>query len=486
MPKRFYITTPIYYINDIPTVGSSYTTIAADVIARWHRIKGEDVFFLTGLDENSQKTVQAAKKLCFDSVQKYADMMAEQWQKAWKILNISYDGFIRTTEQRHKDAVYKFFNKVNKKKDIYKGEYKGLYCDSCEGFLTEKELLNGLCPFHNTPPKYITEKNYFFKLSKYQKKILAHIENNPNFIQPESRRNEIINFIKEGLKDISISRPNLNWGIPLPIDQEQRIYVWFDALINYISGAEKYWPASIHLVGKDIIKFHCIIWPGMLLSADYKLPKQEFAHGFLTINGQKMGKSLGNAIDPIYLSNKYGTDAIRYYLMREIPFGQDGDFSEKALVNRINGELANELGNLLSRTVSMIDNYFKGTLLKGKIDRALQNELDLKLIDKYVEKLEMHHALDEIFKFIRAVNRYINEKQPWEIAKKDKKELRDILYNLADSLRIISILISPFMPSTSEKVNEQLGIKQGNLKDCKFGLLKRVNIKKGEVLFKKI
>jgi len=484
--KKFYVTTPIYYINDIPTVGSAYTAIAADIIARWHRLKEKDVFFLTGLDENSQKTVQAAKKLCFESVQKYADMMCEQWQKTWKTLNISYNVFIRTTEQRHKDMVYKFFNKVYKKNDIYKGEYKGLYCEGCEGFLTEKELVSGLCPFHNTPPKHITEKNYFFKLSKYQNKILAYIENNPDFIQPESRRNEVVNFIKEGLKDISISRPNLKWGIPLPIDQEQTVYVWFDALINYISGAEKYWPASLHLVGKDIIKFHCIIWPGMLLSAGYKLPKQVFAHGFLTINGQKMSKSLGNAIDPVYLANKYGADALRYYLMREIPFGQDGDFSEKALVNRMNGELANELGNLLSRTVSMIEDYFKGTLLKGKTDKALQNELDLKLINEYMEKLEMHHALDEIFKFVRSVNRFVNEKQPWEIAKKDKGELRDILYSITDSLRIIGILISSFMPKTAEEINKQLGIKAGSLKDCKFGLLKKVNIKKGGVLFKKI
>mgnify|MGYP001609286595 CR=1 FL=1 len=317
-------------------------------------------------------------------------------------------------------------------------------------------------------------------------KILKHIEKNPKFIYPENRKNEMINLLSEDLPDLSISRQNLKWGIKVPIDEEQTIYVWFDALLNYLSANEKAWPADLQFMGKDILKFHSIIFPGMLMSASYKLPKRIAAHGFLTINGQKMSKSLRNMVDPVYLVNKYGSDAVRYSLIRDIPFGQDGDFSEKLLVERMNNELANDLGNLVSRTSSMIEQYFKGTLLKGVIDGEIKNELDLKKIDNYIENLELHHAIAEIWSFIKAVNKYINDKQPWEIAKRDKKDLRDILYSIADSLRIISILISPFLPLTSEKINAQFGFEKGLLKDCKFGLLKKVNINKGEMLFKKI
>tara|TARA_Y100000310_G_scaffold159627_1_gene159256 strand:+ start:19464 stop:20939 length:1476 start_codon:yes stop_codon:yes gene_type:complete len=486
---NFYITTPIYYINDVATIGHAYTNIAADIIARWHRLKKENVFFLTGTDENSQITVRAAKKEFGENVdrkkiKKYADGMATKWKDTWKKLNISNDGFIRTTESKHKKIVNEFFMKVYKKGDIYKGEYKGLYCENCESFYTEKDLVNNCCPLHKKPPKQISEENYFFKLSKYQNKILKHIENDPDFIQPKSRRNEVLSFLKEeGAKDISISRPIKEWGIPLPIDNKHFFWVWFDALLNYISGAPNYWPVSLHLLAKDILRFHCIIWIGMLQSANYPLPKKLFIHGFLTIDGQKMSKSLGNAINPIHLAEKYGNDPLRYFLIREIPFGQDGDFSEVALKNRLNNELANELGNLLSRVLTLAEKNFKGRIKKGTLNKKLINQLELKKITDYVEDYELHNALSEIFRFIGECNKHVNEEKLWEL--KDKK-LELNLYNLLESLRILSILLSSFIPETSEKINKQLGVKLGLLKDCKFGLVKEYKVKKEGILFKKL
>ena len=483
--KKFYVTTPIYYINDVATIGHFYTTMIADVLARWHKLKGEDVFFLTGIDENSQKTVKAAEEklgkqeLTKEEVQTYADGMAENWEETWKKLNINYDGFIRTTEKRHEKIVNEFFMKVYDKGDIYKGEYKGLYCDGCEAFYLEKDLQEGKCPYHKKAPKQISEENYFFKLSKYQDQIIAHIEAYPEFIQPTSRRNEVLSFLKEeGAKDVSISRPLKEWGLPLPIDKKHVQWCWFDALTNYISGAPDYWPATLHLLAKDILRFHCIIFPGMLLSAGYPLPKALFVHGFLTINGQKMSKSLGNAINPLHLSEKYGTDALRYFLIREIPFGEDGDFSEEALKNRLNNELANDLGNLLSRSLTLIEKYCKGKIPKGK------NELPFELnkIEKYMEKYELHNALSEIWKYVNEVNKYINDKKPWEAEKKE-----DILYTILDSLRIIAIVLEPFIPETTEKINQQLGRHKGTLEEAKVNLLQSGGkIKKGEHLFEKI
>jgi len=477
--EKFYVTTPIYYINDVPTVGSAYTTIVADILARWHRLKGYDVFFLTGLDENSIKTVQAAKKQGFSDIQKYADTMAKKWKAVWKELNISYDGFIRTTEERHKKFVVKFFQKMFKTGDIYKGTYRGLYCQGCEAFLTESELENGLCPNHKTKPESISEENYFFRLSKYQNELLAHIKNTPEFIQPTSRRNEILSFLKDGLKDVSVSRPRIEWGIPLPIDKNHFFWVWYDALLNYGSGIDKkYWPAELHLIGKDLIRFHCLIWPAMLMSAGKKLPKSIFAHGFFTVNGQKMSKSLGNAIDPIHISKKYSVDGLRYFLIREIPFGEDGDFSEESLKARINGELLSGLGNLVSRVLALAEKSKAG--IKGKPE--LEKKLNLKKMSSKMEKLELHHALDEVFNFVRACNAYINEKEPWKL---EGKELGNVLYNLLEGLRIIAILIEPFIPETSEKINKQLGVKAGLLKDAKFRAFKG-KPKKGEHLFKKV
>lgn len=478
--NRFYITTPIYYINWTPTVGSAYTTIAADILARWSRLKQIDTFFLTGLDENSLKTVKAAKEKGYKNIQKYADDMAEEWKKVWKKLNISYDGFIRTTSEKHKKLVQKFFLNAYKKGDIYLGDYEGLYCEGCEEFKREIDLENGLCPYHKTKPTWIKEKNYFFKLSKYEKKVLELVEGSKEFVLPSSRKQEIINLIKSGLKDISVSRQNLEWGIDVPFDRTQKIWVWFDALYNYKSGTtKKYWKGKVvHLVAKDIQKFHCIIWPAMLLSAEETLPTTIFSHGFLTINGQKISKSLGNAIDPVLIAEKYGVDALRYFLMREIPFGQDGDFSEKSLKLRLNNELANELGNLVSRTLSLAEKNFR-IINKQKTEL----KFDIKQINELMEKFELHNALNEIWKFVQDCNKYVNDKKAWEL---EKKELEIVLYNLSEAIRIISILISSFMPETSKKINDQLNIKAGNLKDCKLGLIKEYKIKKGEILFKKV
>ncbi|MFH0936108.1 MAG: methionine--tRNA ligase [Candidatus Woesearchaeota archaeon] len=483
--KTFYITTAIDYVNASPHIGHAYEKILADTIARWHRLNGKDVFFLTGTDENAQKNEQAAKEKNIEA-KKFVDANSKKFEELCKKLNISNNDFIKTTEKRHVVISQNIFKKVYHNGDIYKGFYEGYYCEGCEVFLTERELVNGKCSEHNKEPIWLKEESYFFKLSKYQNKILELLKSK-NFVIPESRKNEMISRLEnEGLKDLSVSRTKLDWGIDVPIDKNHKIYVWFDALINYVSALgypngnkfKKYWPADVHLIGKGINWFHSVIWPGILFSANIKTPKHIVVHGYLTVNGQKIGKSLGNVIDPINLINKYGVDALRYFLIREIPFGEDGDFSEEALKTRINNELANDLGNLVSRSLTLAEK-FNGKI-QGKDE--LSKKLNLKLINEYFDKFELHNALSEIWKFINDINKYVNDKQPWNL---EGKELSNVLYNLLESLRIISILINAFMPETSEKINKQLGIKLGKLKDCKFGKTK-YKIKKDKHLFEKI
>jgi len=464
MANKFYITTAIDYPNAEPHIGHAYQKVIADALARWHKIKGKEVFFLTGTDEHGKKIQESAKNFKKEP-KEFVDELSQKFKEAWKSLNIKYDRFIRTTDKDHEKIVQKIIKKCEKKGDIYKGFYEGWYCTGCEAYYTEKDLIDGKCPLHNKPLEKLKEESYFFKLSKYQKFLLELYKKNPNFILPKERRNEIINRVKEGLNDLSISRTSFDWGITFPSDKKHVVYVWFDALFNYYTatrekGKEKFWPADLQLLGKDNSWFHCVYWPAFLKSAEIELPKTIFVHGFLTFNGQKISKSLGNAISPKKLVDKYGTDAVRYYLIRHIPFGQDGDFSEQILVDRYNNELANKLGNLVSRVSGLIE--------KNGIEKT-PNKLIKKLkereINKLIEKYEFDKALNEIFAFIDICNEYVQNKKPWET--KDKK----VLYELKESILKIAELLSPFIPESSEKI-----IKQFNA----------TKIKKGEILFKKI
>jgi len=487
MKKTYYITTAIDYVNSVPHVGHAYEKILADVLARWKRLEEYDVYFLTGTDENAQKNAQVAKEKGVN-VKKFVDENSKKFEDLCKELNLSNDDFIKTTEERHVKVAKLIFQKIYDKGDIYKKKYSGLYCLGCEAFLTEKDLVNGKCPEHNKEPKIVEEENYFFKLSKYEKEILKLVSSN-NFIVPEGFRKEIINRIKqEGLKDISVSRPNLDWGITTPIDDDHKIYVWIDALSNYISALDypngvkfkKYWPA-IHVIGKGINWFHTVIWPGILISAGIELPKQVVVHGYLTFNGQKISKSLGNAIDPREIIKKYGVDPVRYTLLKDMCYNQDGDFSEESLKERTNNELANDLGNLLSRTLTLCEKYYNGKIKKQK-DDGLVGDLDLEKIQKLIDSYELHNALEEIWKIVRTANKYVNEKEPW----KNEKDREIVLYNLLESLRIINVLIFSFIPATAEKISKQLNVKIGNLKDIKFGKVKEYSVKKEGILFEKI
>lgn len=488
MKKTFYITTAIAYVNSAPHLGFAYEIIIADILARWHRLKGDDVFFLTGTDDNASKNEEAAKRSGIP-VKDFVDKNAKKFIELCSKLNISNDDFIRTTQQRHIKVAKDIFEKVYKKGDIYKGFYEGLYCRGCEAFYTEKELIDGKCPEHHIPLEYLKEESYFFRLSKYKDKIIKLIEEK-DIIYPKQWKNEILSRLKkEDIKDLSVTRINKTWGIKTPVDNKHTIYVWFDALINYYSatrskGREKYWPADIHLIGKGINFFHSVFWPAILFSADIEQPKRILVHGYITVNGQKIGKSLGNIIDPLVLIGKYDVDPLRYYLMREIPFGEDGDFNEKALINRINNELANELGNLVSRSVSIVQKNFKGKIKKSDVDENLSKKLDLNKISSLLESFELTEAINEIFRFIGDCNKYVNDKAPWSI--KDKKYQEEVLYNIIESIRIISVLISPYMPSTSAKINNILGVKQGFIKDINFGKQHSYNLKKTEILFTKI
>ncbi|KUO39413.1 MAG: hypothetical protein APZ16_03460 [Candidatus Hadarchaeum yellowstonense] len=456
---KFYITTPIYYINSVPHIGHAYTTVIADALARWHRLRGDDVFFLTGLDENSAKTLEAAKERGFKDIQAYADSMANLWLSTWRLLEISNDDFIRTTQERHRKNVIELFERIRSKGDIYKGTYEGLYCEGCEAYYTEADLIDGKCPLHLTRPKWLKEENYFFRLSKYADALLKHIEENPDFIQPEARRNEVVNFIKQGLKDISVTRQNQQWGIDVPGEPGQKIWVWFDALINYLLP-KKYWPADVHIIAKDIIRFHCIIWPSMLLSAGLELPKRIFAHGFLTVEGQKISKSLGNVIDPAYLVEKYSADVVRYFLIREVSFGQDGNFSEASLEARLNDELADILGNFVHRVLTFIRDRFNSRVPEGKVDRKLEEEIlqRVEKIERLLLELKVSQALDEIMAIARRGNEYFQSCKPWEAIKKEKEKAADCILSCVNLVKILCVSLTPFMPEAAAKLAKQLAI----------------------------
>lgn len=473
MTKNYFITTAIDYVNAKPHIGHAYEKILADVAARWHRLKGDNVHFLTGTDENAQKNAQAAKEAKIP-VKQFIDENAQHFVNLCKKLNVSYDEFIRTTESRHVKRAQDIITSVYKKGDIYKGSYEGLYCEGCEEFKTEKDLIDGKCPDHHVKPKLMSEEAYFFKLSKYKKEILALLKE--GLIIPQKRANELIARLEEDdLKDLCVSRKNVDWGIELPFDEEFKIYVWFDALINYITGSgkkEEYWPANIHVIGKGITWFHAVIWPAMLSAAGYKHPKHLWVHGYLTVDGQKMSKSLGNVVDPIAIADKYGADVLRYYLLREIPFENDGDFSEKMLIERNNNELANKLGNLVSRLSTLAEKYGLEKTNASQTGKDTQAK-----IENYFDNYELDKALHEIFAGIDKINEYLQTEKPWET--KDSK----VLYRAIENLKYWTILLSPFLPETCEKIASTFNFKI-NLKALNEPL-KISKIKKAEILFKK-
>ena len=472
--KSFYITTPIYYPSDNLHIGHAYTTTIADTMARYKRLAGFDVLFLTGSDEHGQKIQRKATEQNITPIA-YVDKIVASFQHLWEKLNISNDDFIRTTEARHYEVVQAIFQKIYDQGDIYKAAYEGRYCTPCETFWVERQLVDDKCPDCGRSVEVVQEESYFFRMSKYQERLLDYIENNPDFIQPSSRRNEMINFIKGGLEDLCVSRTTFDWGIPVPFDTKHVVYVWFDALTNYITAAgyledrgkfEKFWPADIHLVGKEIVRFHSIIWPVILMALDIEIPKKVYGHGWLIMEGDKMSKSKGNVIDPLVLIDEFGPDAIRYFLLREITLGMDGNFSRDALINRVNADLANDLGNLLHRTLSMIGRFNGGVIAASsdtdEIDQALTELVQKTVVqyEEFMDSMDINGAIKGIWTLIGRTNKYIDETGPWALAKDEAKRgrLNTVLYNLAETLRIISILISPLMPVTGPKIWQQLGI----------------------------
>ena len=505
--KRFCLTTPIYYVNDVPHIGHAYTTLACDVLARYQRARGAEVFFLTGTDEHGQKVEKAAQTRG-ETPLELADRVVKRFQSLWEKLNIDYTDFIRTSQERHKVAVQEIFRRIQARGDIYLGEYEDWYCTPCETFWTETQLMDGNCPDCGRPTEKLKEASYFFRMSKYQAQLLAHIEANPDFIQPKSRRNEILSFIRDGLRDLSISRTSFSWGIPVPGDERHVIYVWFDALTNYISAlgfpAEEsgnfaaYWPCDVHVIGKDILRFHTVYWPTFLMAAGLPLPKKVFAHGWWTVEGQKMSKSLANVVEPNMLIDKYGVDAIRYFLLREVPFGLDGDFSHNSLVHRINSDLANDFGNLVSRSTAMLSKYFAGKLpvpgAATELDRALQERCAavISQVDAHMAEMAFNRALQSIWEVVGAANKYIDDTTPWALAKDpgQQERLGTVMYNLLEAVRLLALLVSPFMPDTGARIRTLLGLDPDQAlitgQDGWGGLQPGTQITKAEPLFPRI